>query len=346
MSAPALPKPARTAGLFVLAALATGIAHGAGFQITESSVTGLGRAFAGSGLVGDDLSAIAYNPAGLTLLDGGMSYADLVALATERRDLMHPGGPPWEWLRGIEPLPHVNLRERDGFKLTDARANGRDVLSEINYCVLCHERDKDSCSKGLKEPAAKGNTDVPAKIAVNALGIEPLTDDFSGDWLYQATRARRAPIKPVLMDAHLIVGIGNIYASESLFLAGISPLRAACRIGRERCERLAGAVKETLAASIAAGGSSVRHDARRGPPVRRGGEPRVAPDGRVLDRLFHDTRWPHRHGGEGGGRRGCWRMALWRRGRRERREAHQCTPAALACDGRTERYGHGTRRRD
>lgn len=70
MSAPALPKPARTAGLFVLAALATGIAHGAGFQITESSVTGLGRAFAGSGLVGDDLSAIAYNPAGLTLLDG------------------------------------------------------------------------------------------------------------------------------------------------------------------------------------------------------------------------------------------------------------------------------------
>ena len=93
---------------------------------------------------------------------------------------------------------------------------------------------------------------------LSALGVEPLTDDFSGDWLYQATRTRNAPIKPVLMDAHLIVGIGNIYAAESLFLAGISPLRAACRIGRERCARLAGAVKETLAASIAAGGSSVR----------------------------------------------------------------------------------------
>ena len=58
---------------------------------------------------------------------------------------------------------------------------------------------------------------------LSALGVEPLTDDFSGDWLYQATRTRNAPIKPVLMDAHLIVGIGNIYAAESLFLAGISP---------------------------------------------------------------------------------------------------------------------------
>lgn len=62
--------PVRAAGLAVVGLLATGVAHAAGFQITESSVTGLGRAFAGGGLVGDDLSAIAYNPAGMTLLDG------------------------------------------------------------------------------------------------------------------------------------------------------------------------------------------------------------------------------------------------------------------------------------
>ena len=48
--------------------------------------------------------------------------------------------------------PDDRLRRRDGFKLTDARMKPREVLSEIHYCVLCHERDKDSCSKGLREP--------------------------------------------------------------------------------------------------------------------------------------------------------------------------------------------------
>ena len=90
------------------------------------------------------------------------------------------------------------------------------------------------------------------------LGIEPLAEDFDGDWLHAATRRRSSPIKPLLMDSHLVVGIGNIYASESLFRAGVSPLRPANQIGRERCGALAMAIRETLAASIAAGGSSVR----------------------------------------------------------------------------------------
>lgn len=90
------------------------------------------------------------------------------------------------------------------------------------------------------------------------LGIEPLSPEFDGQWLHGAMRKRSAPIKPVLMDGHLLVGVGNIYASESLYHAGICPLRAANRIGRERCDRLANAVRETLEASIAAGGSSVR----------------------------------------------------------------------------------------
>jgi len=91
-----------------------------------------------------------------------------------------------------------------------------------------------------------------------ALGIEPLSDAFDGDWLHAALARRSAPVKPVLMDAGLLVGIGNIYASESLFRAGISPLRAANRIARTRCSDLARAIRETLTAAIAAGGSSVR----------------------------------------------------------------------------------------
>ena len=90
------------------------------------------------------------------------------------------------------------------------------------------------------------------------MGVEPLTDAFNADWLYDQTRRRSMPIKPLLMDSHRIVGIGNIYASESLFLAGISPLRAAGSLSRPRCQRLAEAIRTTLQNSIAAGGSSVR----------------------------------------------------------------------------------------
>lgn len=90
------------------------------------------------------------------------------------------------------------------------------------------------------------------------LGIEPLSEAFNADWLYAAARKRSGPIKPLLMDSHLVVGIGNIYAAESLFHAGISPLRAANRISRERYGKLVPAIRTTLEASIAAGGSSVR----------------------------------------------------------------------------------------
>ena len=101
-------------------------------------------------------------------------------------------------------------------------------------------------------------TDVERHPLLAVLGIEPLSAEFDGDWLYAMTRQRNTPIKPLLMDSHRIVGIGNIYASESLFLAGISPLRAAGSLSRPRCQRLAEAIRTTLQNSIAAGGSSVR----------------------------------------------------------------------------------------
>lgn len=89
-------------------------------------------------------------------------------------------------------------------------------------------------------------------------GIEPLSDAFTVDWLRQALSRRSSPIKPVLMDSHLVVGIGNIYASESLFRAGISPLRPANKISRARCAQLVADIRQTLSDAIAAGGSSIR----------------------------------------------------------------------------------------
>lgn len=100
--------------------------------------------------------------------------------------------------------------------------------------------------------------DVEANPLLATQGIEPLSAAFTVDWLYAAISRRSTPIKPVLMDSHLVVGIGNIYASESLFRAGISPLRAASRISRARYALLVSAIRETLADAIAAGGSSIR----------------------------------------------------------------------------------------
>ncbi len=89
-------------------------------------------------------------------------------------------------------------------------------------------------------------------------GIEPLSEAFTVDWLFAANSRRSGPIKPVLMDSHSVVGIGNIYASESLFRAGISPLRAANRISRARYAVLVESIRQTLSDAIAAGGSSIR----------------------------------------------------------------------------------------
>lgn len=91
-----------------------------------------------------------------------------------------------------------------------------------------------------------------------SIGPEPLSPEFGGAALHAATRNRNTAIKLALMDSHMVAGVGNIYASEALFRAGISPRVAARRLTREHCDRLARAIRETLEAAIVAGGSSLR----------------------------------------------------------------------------------------
>jgi formamidopyrimidine-DNA glycosylase len=100
--------------------------------------------------------------------------------------------------------------------------------------------------------------DVRRHRLLAGLGVEPLSDDFSGQYLYAATRRRQAGIKQVLMNANIVVGIGNIYANESLFRAGVHPRRRAGRLTRAQCERLVQSVRDTLRDALAAGGSSLR----------------------------------------------------------------------------------------
>jgi len=90
------------------------------------------------------------------------------------------------------------------------------------------------------------------------LGPEPLGEGFSGGVLAPLLKGRRAPIKAALLDQSVVAGLGNIYACEALFRAGISPKRTAATVQGGRADRLASAIKEVLADAIAAGGSSLR----------------------------------------------------------------------------------------
>lgn len=90
------------------------------------------------------------------------------------------------------------------------------------------------------------------------LGPEPLSEAFSGAVLFAASRGKKAPVKVFLMDQAIVVGVGNIYAAEALFEAGIRPTTPAGRVTRERYQRLAAAVKRILAHAIERGGTTLR----------------------------------------------------------------------------------------
>lgn len=90
------------------------------------------------------------------------------------------------------------------------------------------------------------------------LGPEPLQEGFDADHLYRTTRSRSAAIKLVIMDSHVVVGVGNIYANEALFRAGIRPQMGASKLSRPRCARLVQDIREVLAQAIELGGSTLR----------------------------------------------------------------------------------------
>ena len=90
------------------------------------------------------------------------------------------------------------------------------------------------------------------------LGPEPLLSEFNADYLFKKSRKRHTPIKTFIMDQKIVVGVGNIYASESLFLSGISPTKPAGKLSRVETQRLVLNIQQVLHKAIAAGGSSIR----------------------------------------------------------------------------------------
>ena len=103
-----------------------------------------------------------------------------------------------------------------------------------------------------------GQAILGAPPVLDGLGLEPFDLQCRGAWLYRHTRTHTAAIKPLLLAGRIVVGVGNIYASESLFRAGIDPRRSARRISEPRYETLTQAMRSVLQEAIAAGGSSLR----------------------------------------------------------------------------------------
>ena len=100
--------------------------------------------------------------------------------------------------------------------------------------------------------------DVSRHPLLATLGPEPLADDFTAELLFRRSRRRKVAVKQFIMDAHVVVGVGNIYASEALFRAGIRPGRAAGRLTLADCGRLVQAIRNVLAAAIESGGTTLR----------------------------------------------------------------------------------------
>jgi len=115
----------------------------------------------------------------------------------------------------------------------------------------------------LRDPRRFGavlwTTDDPFQHKLlKSLGVEPLTADFDADYLYQQAKKRKVPIKTLIMDSKMVVGIGNIYACEALFSAGISPTRPCCRISKKRLIELTKVIKVILTAAIKQGGTTLK----------------------------------------------------------------------------------------
>ena len=93
--------------------------------------------------------------------------------------------------------------------------------------------------------------------ALAGLGVEPLSEAFSGDYLYASSRRRKVAVKLLLMDNAVVTGIGNIYANEALFAARVSPVRPSPELTKQECRRIVAAAKAILARAIEAGGTTI-----------------------------------------------------------------------------------------
>ena len=126
-----------------------------------------------------------------------------------------------------------------------------DIVFANELCLRYHDPRRFGCMLWTSEPVSQH------PLLIN-LGLEPLELDFTGNYLYQLAQQRKVPVKTYIMNSHIVVGIGNIYANESLFLAGIHPTKPSGQISLERYQGLAKSIQQVLSTAIENGGTTLR----------------------------------------------------------------------------------------
>ncbi|WP_431098039.1 bifunctional DNA-formamidopyrimidine glycosylase/DNA-(apurinic or apyrimidinic site) lyase [Polaromonas aquatica] len=208
-----------------------------------------------------------------------LSFADRIAGAVIDRVQM---GKPLRWPLGCAPKALVGqqvlaVRRRgkyllvdlsDGLLLVHLGMSGSVAFGDGLPALGKHDHFEMATSQGtlrLNDPRRFGavvyasHEGAPAaQKLLGRLGVEPLTDAFNAASFHQALKLRQTAIKQVLLGGEAVVGVGNIYASEALFLAGIRPTTRANRISRPRAALLHGAIRQVLAQAVTKGGSTLR----------------------------------------------------------------------------------------
>jgi len=161
---------------------------------------------------------------------------------------------------------YLLLHTTDGTAIIHLGMSGSVSIVDVDTPAAVHDHFDFALRSGkslrFRDPRRFGSLHWTADAAqhwlLKNLGPEPLGDEFSGEYLWQRSRGRRVAVKQFIMNANIVVGVGNIYASESLFFAGIHPRRAAGRVARARYADLAAAIKNVLQKAITAGGTTLR----------------------------------------------------------------------------------------
>jgi formamidopyrimidine-DNA glycosylase len=193
-------------------------------------------------------------------------------------------GKPLRWPLGVDPATLV------GRRVLAVRRRGKYLLLDLDAGLLMLHLGMSGSLSFSKQPPARGVHDhldvttdlgtlrlndprrfgaavwVPgeqdprARKLLGSLGVEPLGDDFCDAAAFHAAlHGRRSAIKQVLLAGDVVVGVGNIYASEALFMAGIRPTLSAARLSRPRAARLQLAIREVLGRAVQAGGTTLRN---------------------------------------------------------------------------------------
>ena len=174
---------------------------------------------------------------------------------------------PGQTVESIERrAKYLLLRTTGGTAIIHLGMSGSVSIVEADTPAAVHDHFDFALGSGkslrFRDPRRFGSLhwtdDTDGYWLLKDLGPEPLSDEFSGEYLWQRSRGRRVAVKQFIMNANIVVGVGNIYASESLFMAGIHPRRAAGRIALARYDRLAAAIKDVLQKAIKAGGTTLR----------------------------------------------------------------------------------------